>query len=32
MFTVDEIVNIVYNKISNKEYKTGDIVEVNNGL
>ena len=32
MFTPDEIANIIYDKISKKEYNTGDIIEINNGL
>ena len=32
MFTPDEIANIIYDKVSKKEYDTGDIIEINNGL
>lgn len=32
MFTADEIANIIYDIVSNKKFKTGDIIEINNGL
>ena len=32
MFTADEVANNIYNIILNKDYNTGDIIELNNGL
>ena len=32
MYSSNEIAEIIYEKVCRKEYNTGDIIEINNGL